>query len=209
MKTWAQFYPFVLAEVPGCPDPVVDHHLRLAARDFCNRSGAWIEWVDSFTTSGSINRWDYDLTGEQELVKITRALRTGEELAVKAGGALPPDWESGDSTRYDIQDTLVHLDDESFVVFPKPAAGDIIKCEMVFMPSLSATGVGDVLFANNAENIAIGALARMMMIPGKTWTNYKLAAEYKSQFESSLHSAANTAFQRTGRSARVVKKAPL
>lgn len=204
-KLWAEFHSFVAPEVSGCPIPVIDHHLMLAAREFCQRTGAWREWVDEFTADGTTNRFDYDLGVQQELVKVAQALRNGTELGVRAGGsALPPDWDDGDSTKSYAQDTLVHFDSAEFVVFPQPTAGDVFRLEIVFKPTLGSTGVGDLVFDSYCNEIATGAKARILKMPRRDWTDFALSAHHSTQFELAIARAANksTARTETGRPRR-------
>ena len=68
MKALDQFHPFILPDVMGCPVPTMNHHLLLAAREFCQKTKAWSVWLDSVTATGTTNQFDHDLTSQQELV---------------------------------------------------------------------------------------------------------------------------------------------
>ena len=39
---WSSFYPLILPEVGGCPEPVVDAQLLRAAVDFCDTTQLWV-----------------------------------------------------------------------------------------------------------------------------------------------------------------------
>lgn len=179
----------------GCPYPVIDHHLRQATRDFCQRSGAWRFWADPVTADGTVNRFDYDLSPGQEIVRIARALRNNCALAITAGRGLPDDWQ--DATPDFEQDTLVHFDNLQFMVFPVPEAGDLLTVEMVVKPSQAATGVDDALFAAFVDEISAGAKSRIQMLPKQDWSDVTSAAVNAATFERAIHSAANRDVQRS------------
>lgn len=202
MKTWADFYPFVLTEVSGCALPTVDHHLRLAARDFCQRTGAWREWADPITATGATNTFDFDvLTAQQEVVRIARAIRNDtDQLDVRdERNGLPTDWGTGDSDRFFAQDTLVHFDVNQFAVFPKPVAADTIRVEMVFKPSITTTQVPDILITSYADEVAKGAKKTLLAMRGREWTDLAQAGRYAGEFESAIQRIANRSWSRTER----------
>ncbi len=205
-KALSLFYPFVEPEVLGCPHPVIDHHLVLTVRDFCERGLAWREWVDAFTADGTTNQFDYDLARGQELVKVARALRNEDPLQVMSADQLPRDWQSGDST--DLCDAVVHFDDASFMVYPLPASGDVIRLEMVFRPAIDAQTVGDVLYADWAEAISNGCKARLLRMPRQAWSDAVSASGFAGLFERDVSRAANADFAKRGKEARRTRPSP-
>lgn len=62
MKKWADFYDYLLPDVPGCPLAMADLQLRQAAREFCEMTMAWVEWLDDVTTVADVLEYDFDLT---------------------------------------------------------------------------------------------------------------------------------------------------
>lgn len=207
MKELSLFYPFVEPEVMGCPYAVIDHHLRLALREFCERGHAWREWVDAFTADGTTNQFDYDISSGQEFVKVLQAIRNDDEpLDVYSADQLPVDWQTGDSCR--LVDALVNYDDTSFMVFPLPASGDTFRLLMEFKPSIAATQVGDVLLTKWADEVSAGCKARLMRMLGQSWSNAVLAGAYSLEFEAAIAKAANTDFATRGQRARRTKLTP-
>jgi hypothetical protein len=208
VKTWAQFFPFIEPEVMGCPAALIEHHLRQAARDFCRRSKAWREWVDAVTADGVTNTFDYDLASGQELVAITRALINDRPLTVTAGRDLPDDWQETVPT-LTWKDTLVHLTNEQYMVFPMPDAADVLRLEMAFMPTQASTGIGDIVFDEWADELATGCKARLWAMKGHDWAATDLALDARQRFEGYIARAANRAMARRDVRGLRTKKAPL
>lgn len=206
MKTWDAFHPLVMADVIGCPIPMVDQALRNAAREFCQRTKAWTEWADTFTAPGGTNRFNFVVPDGAELVSARRASVDGVYLDVLASDSLPGDWQQG----YDTgpEKSLVHIDTVEYLLYPRPSAGAVIAIEMALQPSITATSVGDVILAQHAEAIAWGAKYRLLSKPGKDWTDTATAAQARAEFERSVHHAANTAFRQKAPDQHRVKKWP-
>lgn len=195
MKTLTDFYPFVEPEVMGCPYPVIDHHLRLALREFCDRSQVWQEWADAITLDGTSNLFDADLASGQELVCVSRAILNDEDIDVLASSGLPADWQSSEP-RDLRRATLVHFDAGQFMLFPAPTAGDVLRVLQVYRPSLAATRVGDILLTRWADEVATGCKARLMRMIQQPWANPTLAIDYSARFERACSDAANNDFSR-------------
>lgn len=203
MKAWAAFYPHVLPYVIGCPNPTVDHALREAARQFCLDSKAWQETEESEADGG--NRYFFDESGQTELVQVVRASVGGRDLDIFGAHQLPADWEA----RPPCGRALYHLNEEEYVLFPVPAAGQVISLTQAMRPSLIGGGVGDDVFKHHAEAIASGAKSRLMRMPRQAWTDLEQAGICNTEFAAGIQRAANRSFMQTRPASRRVKKAGL
>jgi hypothetical protein len=205
MKAWSLFYPYVMPEVIGAPEPLVDQALRLAARDFCQRGTAWVEFQDELRPLESSNRFEFDVPSGAELVKVLSAVVGTTELDVFSNGDLPADWTNARSTT--LRNKLVHLEGDEFLVFPLPT--EPIRLRLAFKPMLSATTVGDEVLNKWGEDVAAGAKSRLMAMRGMPFTDLTSSAINKAQFESAIHRCANRGFALRSPGTRVTKKAPL
>lgn len=196
MKLWADFHPYVLPDVTGCPIPLLDQALRDTARDFCTRTKAWRQWMDPFTASGSSSVYEFEADQGTEVVAAVAVSVAGEDYSVLGSHALPASWQSGEQGR--IKDkTMVHISSSEGVFYPMPMAGDSIVFQLALRPPMSGTGVGDVIFAEFTEAIAAGTKARLMAKPRKEWTDLQTAAMFGMQYERMVHLAANTAWHQS------------
>lgn len=189
MKTWDQFYPYILTDVIGCPFPLVDNALRLASREFCQDTSAIREWSDPVTADGVTPVFDFDLTTSKELVKVIKAIVNDVDYDVISYKELPEDWQNASPAS--IGNKVVQLDVLQYRVFPAPTAGDVIALQIAVSPSHSATSCNDDLVTRYADNIANGAKARLMTTKGNAWSDLTLGAYYKTQFAADKNSAAN------------------
>jgi len=200
MKLWADFHPLVLPSAPECPIPVADNALRLAARDFCVRTRAWRETED-LEAQGDTNLFDIDIPTGTELVRFTSADVGGKDFSVFGLGLLPKDWAERDP-----RPGLYHVADAAYRVFPMPIAGAAMVIEAAVMPGMTGTGVSDEVFRLYAENIASGALCRLMKLPRQPWTDLAMASYHEAAYERAIHSAANRGFMQTSPGQHRVQK---
>jgi hypothetical protein len=201
MKAWAEFYPWVLTDVIGCPKPVIDHALREAAREFCLESKAWQETEEN-PAPGAINRFDFETSTYNEVIQVVRASVAGESLDVFGINKLPSDWETRRPCR---NDALYQLNDFEYLLIPTPSAGQLVSITLALRPGPEGEGVGDDVFSKHVEAIAAGAKYRLLKMPRQPWTDLEQAALFKSEFDAGMHVAANRGFMHTSPSARRVK----
>ena len=75
---WSSFYPLILPEVGGCPEPVVDAQLLRAAVDFCDTTQLW---VTSLTAINAVSG-----TGEYALTSpVSETVVCGKALLIEGG----------------------------------------------------------------------------------------------------------------------------
>lgn len=149
MKAWSEFFDYYLRDLPGLTSFAAANELRKAAQEFCRRSLVWRVTMDTITlTADDIQ--DFDITSTQEVVKIVSAKLNGQKLAL--------------ITRDQIDDEehgICAISSRQFQLYPDPSAGDELDLKVILMPSNTATGVEDVIYADYAEAIAYGAKYRL------------------------------------------------
>ena len=148
------------------------------------------------------NRFEFDLTASQELVKVVKALAGTTELDVLSYRDVPRDWMDPTSTQ--LANKLVHLEGDEFLVFPLPT--ESIYLQLAFKPALTAATVADVLFDSHAEDIAAGAKARLMAMRDMPFADIKYAAVNRQAYESAVMQTANLGFAHRSPGSRVTKK---
>lgn len=202
MTAWASFYPWVLPHVRGCPQPLIDQALRDAARDFCSRSRAWEERAATVEADGTTSLLSFVFPTGAELVRVERVTIAGEDWEILNSESLPADWLES-APEEDLDDTLVVVSATQYQLVPTPSSGDDIILYQSLQPTITATGVGDVIFARWGEKVAAGARKRLKAMSGREWFDATGAQVAHDEFEAAVHSAANWKFrqsrnQRTG-----------
>ncbi len=197
MKTWDQFYPHIASEVIGCPNPLIDNALRMAAREFCAMTGAIREWSDPITASGTNPVFEFDLPIHTELVGVVRSTVNTDDYDVISYREMPADWHTANPAS--IGNKIVQIDSYSYRVFPAPNAGDLIRLMISTKPTMTATGCVDDLFNRYPEEVCYGAKARLMMSRGHEWSDMAMASVYSKLFNGAISSASNEDFGQRSR----------
>lgn len=178
MKLWSDFYDYYLGDVPGCSYAAAVNALRMAAQEFCERAKVWRVIMDPVTTVAGNQVYPFDLTADQEIVKILLAKMDGHDI---------------DLLLYDQLDNarrgMIVLDQRQFHLQPMPATGNILVITAVLKPSNSAPGVDDVIWASYAEGIAFGAKARLFKMKSKPYFDPVAAADNKNDFNEAIGKA--------------------
>lgn len=200
MKTWDQFYPFILADCLGVANPVIDNKLCLAARDFCTRTAAWVEWTDPISPTDE-GQYDFDVPSHAEPVRIVRARLGSDE------SEFPIEAFSEQSVQkyvypYQRHNRLIESIDKTGYTVHLRMTGEPLSLLVAFKPSLTAKGGADVLATLYADKIAAGAKAMVFAMP-----KYLDPAQIEINtrlYEDGVHSVANRAFaarpnKRTGK----------
>ena len=94
---WSAFYPDCLPELPGAPQPLVDHTLRNVAIDFCTRSKAHRADLAVIDADASVGTYALTLPAGTDLVEIIAARFDGYSLDPKAPEFLErqyDDWQT-------------------------------------------------------------------------------------------------------------------
>lgn len=197
MTNYESFFPYILPEVPGAPEPVIVLAIRNAAIEFCERSLILTRDHDPITLVPKVV--DYDLEPpikETLIIKIQRAFVEGSKIDPLAPdqirdpaiyNRLYAEYEEQPSTpQYYLQ-----KDERSITVWPVPDKiyRNALTMRVAMKPTRDSESVDDVIFEDYAEVIAAGALSRLMASAGKPYTNVQMAAVNKMMFDRGVNLA--------------------
>lgn len=185
MSTFDTFMTHVRPWAPGVSDPAAHKAIRLAAIEFCERTKLW-KWEDTFdvtledciggifTPAGSvIHDVETVIYGTKEL--LPRATRDLDRLV--------PGWRTNE-TGGGIPAYYTQIDQGTLKLVP--AAAGTVTLVIRLKPEQEATDLPDFLGNEYREVIAWGALARLLTVPGQSYSAPDLAAYYDSKFSAKL-----------------------
>lgn len=180
MALWSDMLAEVLPDVPGCPDEAAERALRHAAREFLEDTQAQTE---TRTVSIGAGAAVVLPTSALLVADILSATIGTEEVPVLASNAPRPHWAS------DL-DLFLRWDGVSISCDLAQAASTSVVLELVTLPGTAATGIDDVIWQAYSEDIAHGALQRLLAQPKKPWSDPSTAAYHLQMFEAAKKSAA-------------------
>lgn len=186
------FFPYVLPEVMGCPDPVLRNAVRMSVIEFCNASQAWSVISDPLALEEGVQ--DYEIeTPVGAYAQTVRDVWMGstrlQAITMAALQEVLPNWQTAQGSEPIYYNQAQERG--SIRVFPIPTNvhGQELVMRVVFQPTLTTNTVPDWLGQDQMETIAAGAKYRLLLIPGQAWSNPNLGAYYKSQFDNSVTNA--------------------
>lgn len=187
--TLEEFYPYILAEVPGCPDPLININLVASAIEFCTKSLAWSETTAAIPLVDA--QPDYVITAPAN----ARALmprdvwvdgsrmdpKTVDELA-----KVLPNWLTATGSTPAFYNAAITRG--AIRVYPTPAnvTTQALTIRAAFIPTPAATALPDFLGQYHMEAIASGAKARLMGMPTVPWSNPALGMYHKELFGAAI-----------------------
>lgn len=206
MKIFDDFFPELRLDVTEAALPIARQALQEATRKFCRRTQVWQE---TKTLSLQANQEKYlvpvpENARLQDIIYFSRKTE-GTSDPVEYSDltiykATQPDldyesrgWRNRTSDKAVVSFWGILPDQEHLFITPIPTImyADGIRFTTVIYPGQNAVEVPDLLYEEYSEDIAAGAAARILSIPGKPWTDLDAAKFRQSQFNRAINVAWN------------------
>ena len=198
MATLSKFLPYVIPHVAGCSDPMAEQVIRSACIEFCNGTLLVQELTTTTLTAGAQD-YEVDVPSSSVLVKVLGVLVEDAWIKpstienVRSGLALRGATENttlAEGTPHTYFQKTPTATEISVYPVPKVTVTNGLAVRAAFAPSRASTTVADVLFEDWVEEIAAGAVSRLLMMPGQPFSAPALAGAYRAQFDVGVRSAA-------------------
>lgn len=193
----SDFVANVLPDLPGCPTASVKKAVIDAAKEFLTESQVWNEIQDPLLILAGVNEYSLDgpSTGAKCIdIKAIYApwMARGELFGVNMEqlASVFPFWDTATGSQPTHYTRA--FDFTNFRVFPFPAnvpSGTQVRVHGVYTLTDAATVIPDDIVDRYGERIASGAKYRLMLNPGKTWSNPQLAKYHRDEFDNGKISA--------------------
>ncbi len=179
-----EFEPYILPAAQSAPIDAVERAVKQAAVEFCRRTLIWHEPLPDLDTVADQEAYLLDRPDDSTVFKLLSASLAGRELAVVtyAAGLVarrnPYNLATADNAYLDAINQI-HL-------APAPTvAGQVIAVEAVLVPTLEAATLPGLL-QPHLEDIAFGALKRLMLIKESDAYDPNLAAINARMFDDRI-----------------------
>lgn len=181
-----EFLSRILPFAPGCPEPSAIAAIIEAARVFCRRTRLWRSTDQMTATTGSSNC--LCAPAGAEVFEVESLSFEGADLKPISIADLDdkqPGWReyTGDSPRWFTQTDIGEI------LLVPPGAG-VVKMATILLPSMDATQLPDFLYDQYAKDIANGALAEILLLPKRDFTDPNMAGVYQVRFDATLDALA-------------------
>lgn len=166
MAEWKKFLTYVTPEVMGCPVILAERAVLNAAREFCERTWVWQDNV-SYVTQDEQREISVALPAGTRLVAVRYLLQDGRRCEVDSNLFVR-------SQSPEVQSEFEQTEDKTW------------QARVVLRPAEDAGSGPDFLFNDHAEAISKGALNRLQLMAGKTWSNAQAAMLNKALFDQAI-----------------------
>lgn len=177
------FFPMVLPDVIGCPDPMLQQQIMMAAHHFCTETGVWSEIQDPIKLQAGVTEYEIDAPSKDAYVARVSGVWLNN-LKLEPEQLKKPKVEGVKPTGYHTSRAR-----STITLNGSPLAGDILVVRAVYAPSLQSKNLPDFLMERYADAIASGAKHRLMAMPGKDWSNPSISQFYRTQYDGALTDA--------------------
>lgn len=190
MALWSSFYPNVVLAAPGCPNPLVDFHLRQASIEFFRRTRAWVKWLDPVITQSILSQYALVTPADTEIVRLEQATIDGAPCQVLNPRDLGKDTDINPLN----QAGIISRDRKTFRYGAPLQDNQSVSIQVSLKPTQAALGIPDDQFNEYLDDISNGAKARILMTAGTDFYNPDLATVCKAAFESAIGTRSRQAF---------------
>lgn len=178
-------YPYVLPEVPDCPDETIRHAVVFTAIDFCQKTHAWNEIADAVTLTDGEPNYDIDYPSgaiAETVLEVWCGGRQLRPISMSELGTYLPDWQTATANEPIFYNAPA--DWGSIRVYPTPAEsrGATITLRGVFIPKLTATALPNFLADRFLDCLLSGVKGRLMLQPRQKWSDPQLGAAHNQRY---------------------------
>lgn len=181
---WSDFSPYVLPYVTGCPEPVMEQHVKLAAIEFFRRTLSYRQVLDPVTTDGTA-LVPLDAPMQTQIIKI-KSVTVGDHdfPLVETSHGLEL------SRTHPGREFAFTQDGRTLVVYPIQPAGIQVIAEAAVAPSVTSTTLDDAQAMQHMQDIAHGAVASIKRIPGQPFSDLAGSPVHQAMFEARVSTVA-------------------
>lgn len=203
MTDWEDFFDYVMPEVPGIGTDLALMYIRLAAIDFCDKSLVHTVMLDDITLVAGQTTYDIAVPDQTDLAMVVNAWVGTRTITPKQIDELNQnsiDWQS-ESGR---PESFTQTTQTSISLYKTPDANNIadaLRLRAALRPDIGADGLEDWVANKYVTTIAAGAMARLMSMPKKPWTDLQSAGLKNAMYMQGLNEAridAKRGFSRGG-----------
>lgn len=181
----------VLPYLAGEPsDPVTQGAIRRAVIDFCTRTRLWKHMPSPIDVAAGMSAYDITAPADAAIVAALDVCFDGVPLVPTSFAnlnATKPGWfnDPGPPRQYtQIEPSRILL-----ASVPTGNLVDGLVVTVALAPSVTSTGAPDWLMTQYRYALAEGAIAHLMLMPGKPWTDIQGAIDRRARFDEHIGNA--------------------
>lgn len=166
MTDYKDFLPYILPEVPGCPNPTVIRSIRDTIREFCHKTWLWTEVVEYELEKDSSIIF-VDMPRQSSIISLLYFVESNMKVEIEDNFIIR-------EKRNGVESEFSQIETEK---------GEL---RAAFKPSRISTSSPDFIYNDHIEAISFGTKARLLINAQKQWANPQLAIGYNQLFNKKI-----------------------
>lgn len=179
-------------------DPVTENAIKRSAVEFCATSWVWKYLTDPVQTTPGEPLYMLDALPGSDVATVLSVELGGIPLECKTVEWLNAN-EQGWRTRRGTPRYYAQVDTEEVMLAPVPDTAAELTTTLALQPSHTSTGIPKWIFTQHIYTLVDGALAKLMLMPGKPWSDAQNGAMRLSSFEKGMANASAVSANALGR----------
>ena len=213
-RTFMSLVNRLAPSVPGCPQPIIEQHVRDAAIEACECTLAWRYDQPLTRLTPGVYEYPYNNPLQTEVHAFLTASVNGSPLEPMTLEQLYnrfPSWPDLDIDQRSDPRVICQLDPDNYTLAPIPDAAKTYDLKMIIVlkPVRSATGMDKSVFDDLENVIMHGALQHLLVMPNKNWSDRELATYHAKQYLSKITERRARANIGNARASMTVQMRPL
>ena len=201
-SVWADFYDYMLPDLPKAPQGLVTRALRDASIEFCEKTCLWIYDHDPFSAQALVNTYDWAPPSGTLVVKPLQVWysTTAPSFVPGATPGIPlepatpdelSDWYGDWERQYGQPLYFTHTTPRSVIIVPGPLTSypNAFRAKVALKPTRASTGIDSLFLEEYAEALASGVKARIFAMKTKGLAQPQLAAYHLGLFNEAIAGA--------------------
>jgi len=181
----ADFKKYISPDVLPCPDPIVERELIGTLMDFCKQTHVLtkdfnVDLTDADIDTGLQDAVDIDIrewiSGYRPLA-LVRLNIDGLDYDLEYREILNT-IENWEALKDDTKKYFFFVNDNTLRIYDMDTSDDDIYIRLAVKPKRSITEIEDMIYDDHVETIAAGTKYRILIMPGKPWTDRATAKDY-------------------------------
>jgi len=171
-------------------DPVTEHALKRSVIRFCNESWVWKYFPDPSDLVAYENAIDIEAPAGADVSVVMTVSVNGVKIDPRR-----PDWLDDEmpswQTKTGTPKYWTQTDTDQIILAPLPDVSIVngVTMTLALQPNQKQVGFPAWIASQYLYNIVDGAIAHLMLMPDKAWTNLALGASYMERFEDGIAKA--------------------
>lgn len=173
----------------NCPDLTIEAAVRQATIELCEKTEIWQTELDPISAIAGQYAYDLEPPANTSIHRIMSLIdQNGRRLEPVTSGMLDhrsPDWRNTPG----IPEFFIRQDEQNELwIAPPPATAftNAFLMRVVLKPSVTSAAASNFIMTDYRDTIVYGAIARLLRMPDRDWSNFKTAAVYYSMFQEQL-----------------------